>query len=382
RRVLAPLLAVLVALAAVATVPPHRAEAADDVLTVLLLGADVGLGRGGDPASARADAFQLLFVSPDRQHASFVSIPRDSWVPVAGRGTTRINACLNGGPDVCVRTVEALWGLSVDGWVLTSMDGFVGAVNDFGGLVVDVTVPVRDGGMDVPTAGLQPLIGDQAMTWGRDRKSRAGGDFARTRAQAELLAIAHAHLHARGTAVAATEAVGILARHARSSFGAGQLSAFALDALRLPPANVRRSGLPARPGWAGPASVVFLESGADAIVRDAAADGILSDPERVGVGARGPYAFGPGPIGTSTSTFPADEVAPTTTITLTTPPQRSEAIRRLQLVLGERLGIGLDADGIYGPASARAVAELQRVTGRTVTGEVTPRLFEQLLGPA
>ncbi|MEY3020592.1 MAG: hypothetical protein RLZZ272_1576, partial [Actinomycetota bacterium] len=40
RRVLAPLLAVLVALAAVATVPPHRAEAADDVLTVLLLGAD------------------------------------------------------------------------------------------------------------------------------------------------------------------------------------------------------------------------------------------------------------------------------------------------------------------------------------------------------
>jgi LCP family protein required for cell wall assembly len=382
RRGLALALALLVLAGASLGTVQRRADAADGVLTVLLLGADVGLGRAGDPASARADAFQLLFVSPDRQHASFVSIPRDSWVPVAGRGTTRINACLNAGPDACVRTVEALWGIRVDGWVLTSMDGFVGAVNDFGGLVVDVTTPVFDGGMDIPSAGLQPLVGDQAMTWGRDRKNRAGGDFARSRAQAELLAVAHAHLHARGSAGAAADAVGILSRHARTSFGPAQLAAFALDALRLPPGNVRRSGLPARAGWAGPASVVFLEAGADAIVRDAAADGILSNPERIGVGVRGPFAFGAGPLGSTTASVNALGAVPSATISLTTPPQRSEAIRRLQVLLNERQGAGLDADGVYGPSTARAVAELQRVTGRQVTGEVRLRLWEQLFGAA
>jgi hypothetical protein len=298
-----------------------------------------------------------------------------------------------------VRTVEALWGIRVDGWVLTSMDGFVGAVNDFGGLVVDVTTPVTDGGMDIPSAGLQPLIGDQAMTWGRDRKNRAGGDFARSRAQAELLAVAHAHLHARGSAGAAADAVGILSRHARTSFGPTQLSAFALDALRLPPGNVRRSGLPARAGWAGAASVVFLEAGADAIVRDAAADGILSNPERIGVGARGPAAFSTGslesataPSGTAGGTSsairpvgpPPPPAVPTADLALAEPWQRGAAVSRLQRYLNtqadalgfERLGV----DGVYGPETARAVARLQLRTGRQPNGTFSLRMWEQLIG--
>jgi len=376
------------------TVSVRGADAADGrVLTVLLLGSDAGPPRSGDPARGRADGFQLLFVSADRQHASLLSIPRDSWVPVAGRGTTRINACLTSGPQTCVRTVEQLWGLRVDGYVLTSMWGFADAVNDFGGLVVDVTRPVSDGGENIDSTGLQAINGYQALTWARDRRSRPSGDFTRSRAQAELLAVGQAHLHARGTPDAAALVASIIRLRSRTSFSDAELTNYALQALRLPPGNVRRVGLPGRPGWAGPASVVFLEADAAGIVADAAADGILSRPERVGVGARGPDALGPGgvPAAAPAPTIPVGPPpppppppVPTADIELTEPWQRSPAVRRLQTYLNEQADLlGLErvgADGVYGPQTARAVARLQLRTGRQPDGVVSLRLWSQLLG--
>jgi len=371
----------------------RAAQAAEGrVLTVLLLGSDAGPPRSGDPARGRADGFQLLFVSADRQHASLVSIPRDSWVPVAGRGTTRINSCLTAGPATCARTVEALWGLEVDGWVVTSMWGFADAVNDFGGLVLDATRPVSTGGEDIDRVGVQAINGYQALTWARDRKSRPGGDFTRMRSQAELLAIGQAHLHARGTAEAAGQVAAIIRLRSQTSFSDAELAAYALQALQLPPGNVRRTGLPARAGWAGPASVVFLEAGAAGIIADAAADGILGSPERIGVGARGPFALGPASIGAAVPatgggaagsvggvgpTIPAEPAVPVATLELSDPFQRSPAVRRLQEAL-VRQGAVITIDGVYGPQTARAVAALQSRTGRPVDGRVSLEMWALL----
>jgi len=392
-------LTLLASTLAVTTAVRHADAADGRVLTVLLLGSDAGPPRSGDPAGGRADGFQLLFVSADRQHASILSVPRDSWVPVAGRGTTRINACLTSGPQTCVRTVEQLWGIRVDGYVLTSMWGFADAVNDFGGLVVDVTRPVSDGGENITSTGLQAINGYQALTWARDRKTRPGGDFTRSRAQGELLAVGQAHLHARGSADAAALVARIIRLRSQTSFSDAELAKYALQALQLPPGNVRRIGLPGRPGWAGPASVVFLEANAAGIVADAAADGILSSPERIGVGARGPDALGPGGIAAATSgggpatparstppAAPARPPVPTAAIELSEPWQRSPAVQRLQIYLNaqaEVLGIErIGTDGVYGPQTARAVAELQLRTGRRPTGAVSLRLWSQLFGEA
>ena len=395
--VLASLLVLPVVLAGVAVV---RADAAEGrVLTVLLMGSDTGPPRAGDPLRGRADGFQLLFVSADRQHASVLSVPRDSWVPVAGRGDSRINSCLTGGPSRCVQTVEQLWGLRVDGWVASSMWGFADAVNDFGGLVVDVTRPVSTGGENIDTTGIQAINGYQALTWARDRKSRPGGDFTRSRSQGELLAVGQAHLHARGTPDAAQLVADILALRASTSFSAGELAMYAAQAMRLPPGNVRRIGLPGRPGWAGPASVVFLEASAASIVADAAADGILSAPERIGVGARGPAAFGTGALGAATrapSTAgapagpppppapPPPPPVPTADLRLTEAWERGPVVRRLQVFLNsqaERMGFeGVGTDGVYGPQTARAVARLQLRTGRPPTGDFTLEMWEQLIG--
>jgi hypothetical protein len=70
----------------------------DRPLAILLLGSDAGPPRDDDTLTGRADGFQLLFVSAERDRATFVSIPRDSWVPVTGLGDNKINACLTRGP--------------------------------------------------------------------------------------------------------------------------------------------------------------------------------------------------------------------------------------------------------------------------------------------
>lgn len=246
-----------------------------EMLTLLLLGGDMGPPRGGDVRNARADGVQLLFVSGDRQHATFVSIPRDSLVAVPGRGQTRIGHCLVGGPETCVATVEQQFGLSVDGYVLTSMRAFATAVQRFGGLTVDVPTPVFNGGTAIPQAGEQHLTGSQALTYARDRKNRGGGDVARTQAQAELLALAHAEAVERGDLRAVTDAAMVLRQHSFTDLSGIELTRLAFQAMRLPPGNVQRTVATGSGVMIGGASMYRLDQQARDRIADAAEDGRL-----------------------------------------------------------------------------------------------------------
>lgn len=244
-----------------------------DTLTLLLMGSDEGPMRSANPTRGRADGFQLLFVSGDRQHATFVSVPRDSYVPVTGRGTTRINACLNAGPENCVATVENVFDIEVDGYLLTSMHAFARGVRAFGGLDVDVPTPVFDGGHDVPQAGEQHLTGMQSLAYARDRKNRPRGDFDRSQAQAELLAIGHAEVYRASDVQRVVEAARIVYRHTVTDLGGPEVMRLAFQAMHLPPENVQRHLAPGRNGMAGAAAIVRLQPRAYELIADAAQDG-------------------------------------------------------------------------------------------------------------
>jgi polyisoprenyl-teichoic acid--peptidoglycan teichoic acid transferase len=262
----------------------------DAPLTVLLIGSDAGPPRTDDTISGRADGFQLLFVSAERDHAAIMSIPRDSWVPVQGLGDTKINACLTRGPENCVATVEDVFGVTVDAWFVTSMWGFADAVNEFVGcplggpevsrncsrgitVDVDFTCTADCGGFVIPERGEQRLSGYEALTYARFRKGRAGGDFGRAVGQAELLALAHAEAQAEGTVARMMDALRILRRHAVTDLTMPQLVRLGLDAMRLPPENVEVRLAPARLGTVGAASVVFLESSTYDLIAEAAGTG-------------------------------------------------------------------------------------------------------------
>lgn len=248
----------------------------DDVIVVLLIGSDGGPPRPDSPLGARADGFHLAVVSKDRQHAAILNFPRDSYVPVTNMGTTRINACLNGGPERCVSTIENLYGTTVDAWMVTSMLAMADAFRDFGGVRVEVEKPLSDGGPPITEAGVQNLRRN-ALTFARSRKERDRGDFRRSEAQGELLIAAHRKLvEKRGTIPGTMDALEILRSHTVTDATPAQLLKYAFTALEIPPENVVNVNVPGSAGMAGSASVVRLAGNAEAIVQDVLEDGQLS----------------------------------------------------------------------------------------------------------
>ena len=270
----------------------------DEPLAILLLGSDSGPPRPEDDTlTGRADGFHLLLVSAERDHATFVSFPRDSWVPVTGLGDTKINACMTRGPENCVTTVEDVFQIDVDAYFVTSMWGFADAVNEFVGcdigdpelsrgctrgltIDVDFTCETGCGGFPIEETGEQQLSGFQALTKARNRKLRDDGDFTRSQSQAELLAVAHAEMQAEGSIARMMDALRILRRHSVTDLTLPQLTRLGIDAMRLDPANVERILAPARLGSVGAASVVFLEDEVYDIVAETAATGRLPEEYR------------------------------------------------------------------------------------------------------
>lgn len=273
RRVAVGVATLVLAAAAVAGTGILHWPLGGDVVTLLLLGSDRGPPRAEGPLSDRADAdgFHVVFVAGDSSHATMVNVPRDAWVSLPGHGRSRIAGCLNYGPETCVATVEALWDLEVDDWLLTSMWGLGSAFEEFGGVEIEVDRPLTSGGPDL-APGVQRL-GFGALTYARDRKSRPGGDFDRTAAQAELLRAAHRTLAAEGVSVReVADALAILRRHTITSAGSSELLRYAFAAAELAPEDIADVTLPGQVGWAGPANVVFLDPQAAGIVADAADD--------------------------------------------------------------------------------------------------------------
>src|SRR5688500_1488449 len=80
-------------------------------MTVLVVGTD----DRPDLAGIRADAVVVLRLEPAADRAALLSIPRDSWVPIAGTGGhQRINTAIAGGAAAMVTTVQDLLGVPLD----------------------------------------------------------------------------------------------------------------------------------------------------------------------------------------------------------------------------------------------------------------------------
>ncbi|WP_226920640.1 LCP family protein [Georgenia subflava] len=156
-------------------------------MTILALGSD-SRTSAGDPeewsfGAQRTDAIMLAQVSGDRRHVSVMSIPRDSWVPIPGWGTHKINAAFSwGGPSLMVQTVEDLVGVRIDHVVIVDFSSFVALTDALGG--VDIFLP--DGlqhGKAQLVPGTHRLDGAQALAYTRDRTDVPGGDFGRMQRQ-------------------------------------------------------------------------------------------------------------------------------------------------------------------------------------------------------
>lgn len=162
---------------------PARAPSAGRSLNFLIAGLD-GEQRTGTARGARSDAVMVLHIDADRRHAWVVSVPRDSWIALPGRGDHKLNAAYSlGGPALFVQTMEQLTGLRMDHLVVVDWTGLRQLTDALGGVPVSLLTPAAaaadSAGGDVALA----VDGATALPYVSARKALPNGDFDRIKRQ-------------------------------------------------------------------------------------------------------------------------------------------------------------------------------------------------------
>lgn len=165
-----------------------------DNLTFLLVGLDsrseeqtTGAGATADEQVSRSDVIMLVTVNEERTKASVVSLPRDSWVDIPGRGKDKINASYAfGGPPLLIQTVENLTRVRVDHFAVIDFVGFQAMTDAVGGIEVNAREPTSNYGITIER-GINQLDGREALAYVRERKNLPGGDLDRAKRQQNVL---------------------------------------------------------------------------------------------------------------------------------------------------------------------------------------------------
>ncbi|MFC7493738.1 MULTISPECIES: LCP family protein [unclassified Nocardioides] len=179
----------------------QRADGVDltpDVVWILAVGSDARPGE--DMTRTRGDALQLVGMNTKTGAATAIGIPRDSWVPIPGYGSSRVNAALTyGGPQLLGRTVGNLVGIQPDYVFVTRFPFFEDMVDDIGGITVSNPRPFYDENLMRKgfKKGQIHLNGYSSMAFSRIRKTLPGGDFDRSANQQRVLRGIQARIRTR-----------------------------------------------------------------------------------------------------------------------------------------------------------------------------------------
>ena len=165
----------------------------------LIVGSDSREGANsayGVVAGERSDTTILVHLSPDRNKATLVSFPRDSYVAIPS--CTRANgtqsqpqhnlfnsAFMIGGASCTIRTVQAMTGVSITHYIQVRFDGFKSMVDalDGVGICSPTAVYDKDSGLHL-AKGDQKLGGEQALAYVRARHGLGdGSDLGRIQRQ-------------------------------------------------------------------------------------------------------------------------------------------------------------------------------------------------------
>ncbi|WP_205471014.1 LCP family protein [Nocardioides sp. SYSU D00038] len=174
-----------------ALVKVPRAQGVDaprDVVWILAVGSDARPGQL--MTETRGDALQLVGINTRTGAATGFAIPRDSYVPIPGHGSDKINAALFfGGPQVLARAVGDLVGIRPHYVFVTRFEKFEEMINAIGGVTVHNPRRFHDDSIKPKgfRAGRLHLGGYDALAFSRIRYNLPRGDFDRSLNQQRTL---------------------------------------------------------------------------------------------------------------------------------------------------------------------------------------------------
>lgn len=163
------------------------------VTNILLLGVDARSNEQGQ--ESRSDSMMLISIDKKHKCIKMTSFMRDSWIhiPIKNKMQRLNAACIYGGYQGVVDTIEYNYGIKIDGYVVTDFEMFKVMVDSIGGVEIDVTAkeakevtshPHRYGNVTLE-GGKRTLTGEQALAYCRIRKIDT--DWKRTERQRTVM---------------------------------------------------------------------------------------------------------------------------------------------------------------------------------------------------
>ena len=150
----------------------------NEPFTLLLMGVD-GVGDNIKNMTANGDSLILVTFNPNTFKTTMVSIPRDSYVPIAcmNNKKNKIAHASLGGDKCMISTVQNLFDINIDYYVKVNFNGIVKLVDTLGGIDLDVEYSFceqnskREFGDNLiyVEKGYQTLNGEQALAYSRNR---------------------------------------------------------------------------------------------------------------------------------------------------------------------------------------------------------------------
>ncbi len=252
---------------------------------ILALGSDAGsprYDREGPADRGRADSIHIIAINPERKAGTIIGIPRDTLVSGGGyRG--KINGALAaGGPELMVKVVEDLSGITFDYSILTSFEGFEDMINELGGVVVDVPYDVDDPISNADfKKGQQVLGGYQSLAFSRNRYDAPNGDFSRSENQGLILlgALRRARAETFKDPGVFLKYLRIFFKYVQTDLSVAEALDLGMLATRIQTQDVRNVVIDARIGTTEDgASVVRATQRALRMMRDVADNALIDDP--------------------------------------------------------------------------------------------------------
>ncbi len=149
--------------------------------TILLMGIDSTSGGLNKNDAFNGDSIMLITFNPKTLSSTFLSIPRDTYVPITCNNNqeNKINKSAYAGAQCMMDTITKLTGIKIDHYVKMNFTGLVDLVNAVGGVYVDVPYSFCeqdskrrfDEHLIYLKSGYQKLNGEQALALSRNRKT-------------------------------------------------------------------------------------------------------------------------------------------------------------------------------------------------------------------